>query len=344
MPILDLEDLDEVPAEVVHRTGPDTETGRCTGGWFQLDPGRHSLRILDAAANVLDELPVPKAAGRAGPGRRRLAVDRATGSIGSATRTHASIFDRGGREVRIEHPAWKGLVDGDVAFDPTDAGQGRMWLVAPSQQARGITRQPPSGVVSLIDAGTGAVLHALDLEDDSPEGYRMIPAPGLGVILAGAYGQDGAMTWYLRTDGTRIERRALGWTGAACDVDAERGEVLFLPHDTGDVEVRTWWEDVEVARTVESEIFGSWEEQEAAGLDDEPDGFLFAGGFLDPTRIVATTWSEQLLVLDRATGAPLGRLVVEDADVVSPEVAQLAPGVLLFFGAGPTTVVRVDRP
>jgi hypothetical protein len=331
MPIIDLDALPEVTGRVLFRTAGSAEVGPCDGGWFFVERGQATVQLVDASGAPFDQLPLPPDA--SATARPQLAVDPRAGRVGIDGRDRATVINRAGEVVTIAHPAWQRMTGGALAFDPTDAGRDRLWLVAPSVAVKGLLPQPPSGVVSLVDTTTGAVLDTFDLDDDHPEGYTMLVAPGRGVVLNGAYGQDGSSTWCLRTDGTRIEVQAFGDTGVASSFDDERGEIMFMPHDEEDVEVRAWWTGETTAQSRGEELFGSWEEQEEAmesgELEDEPDGFDYLGCFLDGERLAVLTRSERVLVLDRATGRAIGRVVVDGVEIDPVTVERVAPGTLL---------------
>jgi hypothetical protein len=214
-----------------------------------------------------------------------------------------------------------------------------LWVVVPGAKATGLLRQPPSGVVLLVDARTGAVVDQMDLGDDHPEGYTMLVAPDRGVVLNGAYGQDGSRTWCLQTGGDAIEAQDLGWTNVASGFHPATGEILFMPHDDPDIEVRAWWTGELVGRCAGSDVFGGWDDQD--DLEEEPDSYGYTGAFLDGDRLVASTWSDRWLVVDRPSGRPVGRLTVDAEECDAVTIEQVADGVLLCVGTS-TLLVDVD--
>jgi hypothetical protein len=325
---LDLDALPEIPGEVVLRTRRGVHAGICAGGWFLRDKG--TLQVLDADGTVRAELPPPPTSEP-----QPLAVDPSTRRSAWARTDRVTLVGADGGTVDIPHPAWRGLSHGAVAFDPTDAGRDRLWSVIPSKRPGGLLPQPPSGVVTLLDAATGSVVASAELHDDHPEGYSMVLAPDRGVVLAGGYGQDGSMTWCLSTDGSSIHLGALGWTGIAAAWDAGSAEILLMPHDDPFLELRGWGARGGTTFSTE-DTFGTWEEQEELG--GEPDGYDFDGTFLDDQRLVALTWSGRVLVIDRSSGRPIGRLVVDGDDPDVAGIEQVGPGRLLCLGNAVTLV------
>jgi hypothetical protein len=128
-------------------------------------------------------------------------------------------------------------------------------------------------------------------------------------------------------------------TGVASGFHPARGEILFMPHDDPDIELRAWWTGEPVGRCDGSDVFGAWDEQD--DLDDEPDSYGYTGAFLDGDRLVASTWSDRWLVVDRSSGAPTGRLTVDGEECDAVTIEQVTDGVLLCAGTS-TFLLAVD--
>ncbi len=333
MGVLDLDDLPEITGTVQRRLDGRVVAGRWAGGWYALDLATGGLALRDPDGDVVAEpwsLPVD-GLGPTGP----VAVDPAGALVAVGERDHVRLVDRSGEVRRLDLPSWGPHRRSAVVFDPAP-GPARLWVAAPAEAARGLLPQPPAGELLLVDPARAAVLGRAVLGDDHPEGYELRAAPGSGVLLAGAYGQDGARAWCLTIHGDAIEARSLGWTGVAVDVDGARGEILCTPHDDEDVQLLSW-DDGSVLRSVDgTDVFGDPESYEE--LDDEPDGFDYGGAFVDDDRLVVLTRSERALVFDRRTGAPLGRLVVGGGDLNASVVTRIAPGRLVAQGRETTLV------
>jgi hypothetical protein len=338
MPIIDIDSLPAIPARVILRRPGRAAVRAWPGGWCFLPDASPTMEVLDADGSVIDQLPVDVGVHR--PPRPRLNADPTQGRVGAAGVDHAIVVNRAGEVTTIPHAAWNRHVGGDLAFDTSDAGRDRVWIVTPSTAVTGLMPQPPSGLVLLADAATGEVLDSLALDDDHPEGYTMFVAPGHGVVLNGAYGQDGSMTWCLRTDGARIEASSFGDTGVASGFDPESGEIMFMPHDDEDVELRAWWTGELTAQARGAEIFGSWDEQQGAELD-EPDGFGYQGCVIDESRLVTLTYEDRPLVVDRRNGAALGLLEVDGEELDTTTIEQVAPRRLLC-SSHDVTLIAVD--
>lgn len=330
----DLDALPEVPHRVVHRTARDTWVGACPGGWFVVDPSDGSVEVRDPHGGLLDEWRVPTEA-LAPPNRSRITVDARRRTVVVSQAAQTVVVDRGGRSTIVPHARWERNAGGAVG-DPVVTDRSRLWVVAADEPTGILPPQPRTGVVTLVDGERGEVLDALVLDDGHPEGYTVLAVDGHGVVVNGAYGQDGSQTWFLRIgDDDRIEHRALGWTGIATAVDPARGEILFMPHDDTVVEVRRWWDGEVVLAVDGTDLFG-----DPADAEEEPDGFGYEGTFVDAGRIVVATWLDRLLVLDRATGAPLGWFDV-DGDLGATDLEHVGGSHVLVRGAGGAALVTL---
>lgn len=300
--------------------------------------------MLDSRGQGIDELwSVPNPTW---PPERRLDADGSSRRVAIAGIDHLLVVDADGRRRRIDHPAWNGFAGGCAAFDPSHGDRELLWLVRPSEAVTR-SRQPPSGVVELIDASTGELVDGIDLEDGFPEGYTMVVATRSGVLLTGHYGQEGPASWCLRSDGPRFEIKPIGATGTPSAFDGATEDVLFTNADWWDLHVRSWWGDHLRGRSIASTIFGD-EVEALEAYPDGPDGFSPAATFLGEHQIVAGTWAGPVLVLDRRTGALLARLDI-DLDERVAGVSSVAPGVLLVSARdGSAVLVEVegvsDRP
>ena len=317
-----------------------TGAGVCADGvsWYLLEEGADVVQVLDSDGGVVDRLPVPPLP----PGRvRRLAVDAAGRRVAVAGQDHVAVAGADGAPQRVDHHAWNGFVGGDVAFDPSPESSDLLWMATPSATVTGYVRQPPAGVVSLVDLGTGAVVDTVDLEDRSPEGYEMLVMPGRGVVLDGAYGQDGSLTWFLRSNGRRIEHRSPDFTGTASDIDAPSGGILLMPHTQYVAEVGTWW-DGEVT-SVLSDVPVTYKEDEHEGDEvyEDADSFGYRGALLHEGLVVALTREGRAIAIDTSVCQPHACLVVDGETPEGYSVRSVGRDRLLFTG-GSVTLVAID--
>src|SRR5262245_30539718 len=194
MPILELDALPARPARGLYRSQAGAGGGWCTGGAFVVDRTMGRVTVLDPDGGVQDTMSIPPEH-VAGP--HQLRIDPIQRRVAVSHPDRALLIAADGKVLTIEHPAWRGRAGGDVAFDPVTPD--RLWVVTPTEAVSGLMPQPPAGALLLVDTTTGAVVDRVALGDDHPEGYTFVAAPDRGVVLGGAYGQDGSQTWCLHT-------------------------------------------------------------------------------------------------------------------------------------------------
>ncbi len=320
----DVADLPAVDADELRVVDPGWAVGRGSRSWCAVDLATGAVEVLDAEGGAAaDPLRIDPTGLTP---TTTVAVDAAGDRVAVALADRVRIAGRDAAVVEVEHPSWGRFARGAVAFDPTP-GSGRLWAAVPSEPVVGLAGQPASGQLWVIDADTGSVLDRLPLGDDHPEGYELVPAGALGAVLGAGYGQDGSRTWCIETGADGPVLHDCGWTGVV--VGVERAEILCTPHDEEDAVVHAW-PDGAVLTTIEAAaVFGEEPDEE---WDDEPDGFDFAGTFLDADRLVIGTRSEELVVIRRVDGIPVGRLRPGGDDPDVTVVWGVGPGRLLVQG------------
>ncbi|MBI2703676.1 MAG: hypothetical protein HYX32_00065 [Actinobacteria bacterium] len=343
MPIVDLDALPVVPTNEVFRYPGCAVAGAADkdGRWFAIaaDGGRVSL--FDRGGQHQVEWPLPTDfLGTA----HSASIDLRSMTLAVTGAEAVRIYDLDREEIRtVGHPRWRDWCGGSAAFDPTAADGGRLWIARPLDEPLGQV-QPSAGVLGLVDARTGAVVEDHELNDSWPESFKLYQAPHRGLVLGGSYGQDGSRVWFVRRVDSSTVLRAAGWTEIVCAIDPSSGELLYAPHNGQDVEVRTWWNNDLVVRSRGDAWFGTLDEQdELLESVEGPDGFEPPGAFIDDRRLIVSSRSDRLLVIERSSGAVIGQLQVSDADDGHwSRVHQLAPGSLLLVNsAGLSLVIDV---